>query len=74
MDRKWVGLLPNSKTTASVLSSCAQSGNLNLGRSIHGLGIKLGLKESTVRNALVEMYAKCRMISDSRYIFERISD
>ncbi|KAM1214764.1 hypothetical protein ACFX2I_011242 [Malus domestica] len=69
MDWKWVGLLPNSITTASVLSSCAQSGNLNLGRSIHGLGIKLGLEESTVRNALVDMYAKCRMISDSRYIF-----
>ncbi|TQD89292.1 hypothetical protein C1H46_025141 [Malus baccata] len=50
------------------------SGNLNLGRSIHGLGIKLGLEESTVRNALVDMYAKCRMISDSCYIFERISD
>ncbi|XP_021807415.1 pentatricopeptide repeat-containing protein At2g03380, mitochondrial [Prunus avium] len=71
-DEKWVGLLPNSITTASVLSSCAQSGNLNLGRSIHGLGIKLGLEDSTVRNALVDMYAKCHMIGDARYIFETI--
>ncbi|KAL6187753.1 hypothetical protein ACLB2K_039148 [Fragaria x ananassa] len=73
-DKRWDGLLPNSITTASVLSSCAQSGNLNMGRSVHGLGIKLGLEESSVRNALVDMYAKCHMISDARYIFDTTLD
>ncbi|KAF3431540.1 hypothetical protein FNV43_RR26271 [Rhamnella rubrinervis] len=73
-DRKWVGFLPNSITLSSVLSSCAQLGRLNLGSSIHGLGIKLGLEESVVRNALMDMYAKCCMIGDVRYIFETISD
>ncbi|KAM5567314.1 pentatricopeptide repeat-containing protein [Rosa sericea] len=73
-DKRWVGLLPNSITTASVLSSCAQSGHLNMGRSVHGLGIKLGLENSTVRNALVDMYAKCHMISDARYIFDTTLD
>ncbi|XP_061991954.1 pentatricopeptide repeat-containing protein At2g03380, mitochondrial [Rosa rugosa] len=73
-DKRWVGLLPNSITTASVLSSCAQSGNLHTGRSVHGLGIKLGLENSTVRNALVDMYAKCHMISDARYIFDTTLD
>lgn len=73
-DRKWVGLLPNSITLASVLSSCAQLGKLSLGSSIHGLGIKLGLEESVMRNALVDMYAKCGMIGDARYIFETILD
>ncbi|KAF5449557.1 hypothetical protein F2P56_029989 [Juglans regia] len=73
-DEKWADLLPNSVTTATVLSACAQLGNLNLGRSVHGLGIKLGLGEPPVRNALIDMYAKCHMIRDARYIFETVLD
>ncbi|XP_015872488.3 pentatricopeptide repeat-containing protein At2g03380, mitochondrial [Ziziphus jujuba] len=73
-DKKWAALLPNSITLASVLSSCAQLGNLILGRSVHGLGIKLGLEESIMRNSLMDMYAKCSMIGDARYIFETILD
>lgn len=71
-DKKWVHLLPNSITLASVISSCAQLGNLSLGRSIHGLGIKLGLEESIMGNSLMDMYAKCRMVGEARYIFETI--
>ncbi|XP_050374482.1 pentatricopeptide repeat-containing protein At2g03380, mitochondrial [Argentina anserina] len=74
MDKIWVGLLPNSITITSVISSCAQSVNLNMGRSVHGLGIRLGLEESAVRNALVDMYAKCHMISDAQYIFDTTLD
>lgn len=73
-DKKWVDILPNYVTIASVLSACAQLGNLNFGRSVHGLGVKLGLEESTVVNALVDMYAKCHMNRDARYIFETVSD
>lgn len=73
-DKKWVGLFPNSITLSSVLSSCAQLGKLSLGRSIHGLGIKLGWEDSMVRNALMDMYAKCFVIGDACYIFEMISD
>jgi pentatricopeptide repeat protein len=72
MDEKCVEILPNSVTAASVLSACAQLGNLNLGRSVHGLGIKLGLGDPTVRNALIDMYAKCHLIRDARYIFETV--
>ncbi|KAB1208072.1 hypothetical protein CJ030_MR7G003004 [Morella rubra] len=74
VDEKWVELLPNSITIASVLSACAQRGNLDLGWSIHGLGIKLGLEEPTVRNALIDMYAKCQMIKDARHVFETVLD
>ncbi|KAL5553689.1 hypothetical protein UlMin_041090 [Ulmus minor] len=70
--KKFVGFLPNSFTAASLLSSCAQLGNLNLGRRIHCLGVKLGLEDSTVRNALVDMYAKCGMIGYARYVFETV--
>ncbi|XP_058083161.1 pentatricopeptide repeat-containing protein At2g03380, mitochondrial-like [Magnolia sinica] len=62
--KAWVG---------SVLSACAKSCNLNLGRLVHVLGIKLRLEEEvTVRNALVDMYVKCGMLGDVFNIFERI--
>lgn len=74
MDKKWVDILPNSATTASVLSACSKLGNSDMGRSVHGLGIKLGLGEPTVSNALIDMYAKCHMIRDASYIFETVLD
>ncbi|EOY01788.1 Pentatricopeptide repeat superfamily protein [Theobroma cacao] len=74
IDKKWFGILPNAVTIASLLSACAQLSNLSFGRLVHALGIQLGLKDSTVINALVDMYAKCGMIGDARYIFETVSD
>ncbi|KAI8527550.1 hypothetical protein RHMOL_Rhmol12G0083600 [Rhododendron molle] len=73
-DNRWKVILPNAVTTASALSACAQSSNSKLGRSIHSLGIKLGLEDHTVTNALVDMYAKCRLIKDAQFLFERFSD
>lgn len=74
IDKNGVEFLPNSITIANVLSSCAKKGNLNLGRSVHGLGIKLCLEDSIVRNALVDMYAKCHLTSDAQCVFERIME
>ncbi|KAE8648006.1 hypothetical protein Csa_021412 [Cucumis sativus] len=65
-------LLPNSVTAASVLSACSVSGNLNLGMSVHGLGIKIGLEECVVKNALIDMYAKCHKIGDAYAIFHGV--
>lgn len=73
-DKKWAGVLPNCVTITSVLSTCAQLGNLNMGKTVHSLGIKLGLEGPAVINALVDMYAKCHMIEDARYIFETVTD
>ncbi|KAM7250717.1 hypothetical protein ACFE04_022600 [Oxalis oulophora] len=73
-DKKWVDILPNVVTIASVLSACAQSGDLNCGKSIHSLVVKLCLEKSTVINALIDMYAKCGMITEAHYIFEAVSD
>ncbi|XP_022957571.1 pentatricopeptide repeat-containing protein At2g03380, mitochondrial [Cucurbita moschata] len=63
------GLLPNSVTAASILSACSVSGNLSIGMLVHGLGIKLGLEECAVKNALIDMYAKCHMIDDAYVVF-----
>ncbi|XVE85786.1 hypothetical protein DITRI_Ditri17bG0119100 [Diplodiscus trichospermus] len=74
LDKKRFGTLPNAVTIASLLSACAQLSNLSFGRLFHALGIQLGINDPIVINALVDMYAKCGMIRDARYIFETISD
>ncbi|CAM8939910.1 unnamed protein product [Rhodiola kirilowii] len=74
---KWKGLLPSSVTIASVLSACGQSSELSLGRSVHGMVVKFGWDRSedpAVRNALVDMYSKCHLVKDARFIFEEFSD
>ncbi|KAK6928996.1 Pentatricopeptide repeat [Dillenia turbinata] len=50
---KFDGFLPNSTTAASVLSACAQSRNVNLGRLVHALGIQLQIEDNSIGNALV---------------------
>ncbi|KAJ6891619.1 hypothetical protein NC651_024963 [Populus alba x Populus x berolinensis] len=74
LQKEQVGVLPNDVTIASVFSACSQLLNLNLGRSIHGLSIKLGSRDPIVTNSLVDFYAKCQMNRDARYVFETISD
>ncbi|XP_021741657.1 pentatricopeptide repeat-containing protein At1g08070, chloroplastic [Chenopodium quinoa] len=62
---------PNESTMLSVLSACAQSGNLELGRWVrswveeNGLGTKL-----RVVNALIDMYAKCDDLETAWTLFE----
>ncbi|PWA97959.1 pentatricopeptide repeat (PPR) superfamily protein [Artemisia annua] len=73
-NRKYYDILPNSITISSVISACAQLGNLILGKAIHCLGVKLGLEESNVVNTLVDMYAKCEMIKDARYLFNSLTN
>ncbi|OWM89500.1 pentatricopeptide repeat-containing protein At2g03380, mitochondrial [Punica granatum] len=73
-DKRWTSLSPNSVTIASCLSACAQLGDLKIGKSVHGLGIKLGIDGPEVKNALLGMYAKCRIMEDACLIFESLSD
>ncbi|KAG6399914.1 hypothetical protein SASPL_141399 [Salvia splendens] len=69
-DKKWGDVRPNSVTLSSVLSACVQAGNVSLGSSVHSLGVKLGQDDLYVKNALVDMYAKCRRIKDAVSLFE----
>ncbi|GMG99497.1 hypothetical protein Nepgr_001337 [Nepenthes gracilis] len=38
VDKRWIGILPNFVTTASVLSAPAPLGHLNMGKTVHCLG------------------------------------
>ncbi|XP_074309666.1 pentatricopeptide repeat-containing protein At2g03380, mitochondrial-like [Silene latifolia] len=72
VEGKYKGIVPNSMTIASVLSACAQVGDVKMGRLLHCFATVNGLVDSEVKHALIDMYAKCHLMVESRYIFDSI--
>ncbi|KAI3958717.1 hypothetical protein MKX01_023393 [Papaver californicum] len=69
------GFEPCRVTLVTVIPSCAGSGLLFCGKSIHGLGVKVGLDvDSRVQNSLTDMYGKCNDLVSARFLFEKMSD
>ncbi|XP_076926041.1 pentatricopeptide repeat-containing protein At1g08070, chloroplastic-like [Bidens hawaiensis] len=62
---------PNESTLVTVLSACAQSGNLTTGEQINTWIINHKLS-SNVRlvNALIDMYSKCNELDKARSLFD----
>ncbi|RDY01113.1 Pentatricopeptide repeat-containing protein, mitochondrial, partial [Mucuna pruriens] len=71
----------SGETADNVSLSCAISASLSLGettfgRSIHGLGIKLGYKDSShvsVVNSLISLYSQCEDIKAAETVFREIA-
>ncbi|KAI3966573.1 hypothetical protein MKW92_045586 [Papaver armeniacum] len=69
------GIEPCRVTLVTVIPSCARSGLLFCGKSIHGLGVKVGLDvDSRVQNSLTDMYGKCKDLVSARFLFQKMSD
>lgn len=68
------GFVLNCVTLCSVLSACSQSGDVCLGRWVHGYAVKeMGLDFGVmVGTSLVDMYAKCGRISASLMVFRHM--
>ncbi|XVE66114.1 hypothetical protein DITRI_Ditri08aG0054800 [Diplodiscus trichospermus] len=65
-------VVPNQFTFASAIQACSTMGDLDLGKQMHGLVLKVGLDlDVFVSNALMDVYAKCGRIEDSVELFER---
>lgn len=64
---------PNLATIVSVLVASGRTGELNIGRSVHGLLLKkeavLGL---IAGNALLDMYVKCERIDEANRMFKEL--
>ncbi|KAK6123035.1 hypothetical protein DH2020_043217 [Rehmannia glutinosa] len=59
-------LIPNAFTFSSVLTACASVEELELGKSIHGRVIKVGVGVDVfVGTAIVDLYAKCGAMYDA---------
>ncbi|KAK9105276.1 hypothetical protein Scep_022120 [Stephania cephalantha] len=66
------GLRPDSATLVTVLPVCAMEKEVEMGRLVHGLAVRLGLSyELMVSNALVDMYLKCGCVSEACLLFDR---
>ncbi|XP_020088322.1 putative pentatricopeptide repeat-containing protein At5g52630 [Ananas comosus] len=65
------GVEPDEFATAAVLSSCAGSTALDLGRQVHSAAVRTGFDSFlSVANSLVSMYAKTGSIDDARTVFD----
>ncbi|KAF2319829.1 hypothetical protein GH714_019465 [Hevea brasiliensis] len=62
---------PNQVTVVCVLSACANTGMLQLGKCIHGYVYRNSLgSDSFMSNALVDMYGKCGSLREARRVFD----
>ncbi|KAK7311494.1 hypothetical protein RJT34_09681 [Clitoria ternatea] len=67
------GFRANEVTFASVLASCAVASELLLSQQVHGLVIRFGFCGNVILgSSLVDVYAKCGVMVDSRKMFHEI--
>ncbi|PIA62629.1 hypothetical protein AQUCO_00200559v1, partial [Aquilegia coerulea] len=70
---KWEGMKPNSATLAGLLRTCAASGALAIGESIHGfIEEELLVVDEVLGTALLDMYSKCGFVEKAVDVFERM--
>ncbi|RZC54264.1 hypothetical protein C5167_013109 [Papaver somniferum] len=64
---------PNPFTFSSALKACSVLGDLEMGKSIHNSIFRGSLQCDTIlMNTLLDMYVKCRSLSDAREVFDAI--
>ncbi|KAF2299326.1 hypothetical protein GH714_031554 [Hevea brasiliensis] len=67
------GIEPDSFTLGSVLTVCADTASLRLGKEIHCHAIVKGLQSNTfVGGALVEMYSQCQDLRAAQMAFDEV--
>ncbi|PSS26832.1 Pentatricopeptide repeat-containing protein [Actinidia chinensis var. chinensis] len=68
-------LKPNSSTLAGVLSACAASEALGVGRCIHDYVSEEQLVlDAVLGTALLDMYSKCGLLDNALEVFERMEN
>ncbi|KAJ7979249.1 Pentatricopeptide repeat [Quillaja saponaria] len=66
-----LGTQPNAVTLVSILPACAGLEFLNLGKTIHGYGVKVGIDSHiSLVNALIALYGKCGNVAMARSLFD----
>ncbi|KAL5981390.1 hypothetical protein ACLOJK_015445 [Asimina triloba] len=76
-DMQRAGEQPDEVTLLSLMSACADSGALDIGRRIHASLVQEGPSRYfsiIVGNALIDMYAKCGSIGETMEVFRGMRD
>lgn len=70
-----LGVSANEVTFASALGSCAALLAIVMSRQIHGMIVKCGFSGNVIlESSLVDVYGKCRVMSDARRMFDEIQN
>lgn len=64
---------PNSFTFSSSLKACGNLPDLGQGRCIHGSLIKCSIMDEFITSSLLDMYAKCGVLTDGRRLFDGLA-
>lgn len=68
------GVVPDNYTLPFVIRACRDMVDLLSGKLIHCIVLKHGLQsDNFICAALVDMYAKCKVIEDARQLFDNMS-
>ncbi|KAJ6380555.1 hypothetical protein OIU77_029449 [Salix suchowensis] len=68
-------VMPNAVTLATILPACNPVGNIDLGKQLHGVSIRLLLdKNIFVSTSLVDMYSKSGSINYAENVFTKLPD
>ncbi|XP_021745547.1 pentatricopeptide repeat-containing protein At4g18520, chloroplastic-like [Chenopodium quinoa] len=63
--------VPNEHTICSVLKVCGEEKALKFGRQLHGIAVKKLINNDVyIGTSLLDMYARCGEIEDSRKVFD----
>ncbi|KAK7319297.1 hypothetical protein RJT34_04016 [Clitoria ternatea] len=69
------GLVPSRYTATGVLSIFSVIRDFDNGCAVHGFVTKMGYDSSTVvSNALIDMYGKCKCVSDALSVFDIMNE
>ncbi|XP_028752154.1 putative pentatricopeptide repeat-containing protein At5g37570 [Neltuma alba] len=69
------GVSPSGFTFSSVLNACCRIPAISVGKQVHARVSQSGLcKNKIVQTAILDMYAKCRLVSDARAVFDEMSE
>eukprot|EP00268_Persea_americana_P065351 TRINITY_DN8712_c0_g1_i1.p1 TRINITY_DN8712_c0_g1~~TRINITY_DN8712_c0_g1_i1.p1 ORF type:complete len:144 (-),score=25.43 TRINITY_DN8712_c0_g1_i1:148-579(-) len=66
---------PSTFTFSSILSTCGHLPAIQEGKQIHDQIVKSELLSNKVlQTALLDMYARCGLVDDARYVFDEMPD
>ncbi|XP_076923572.1 pentatricopeptide repeat-containing protein At1g03540-like [Bidens hawaiensis] len=70
-----IGVEPNGFTLSSVIKACADLGDVNVGRGLHGIVVMRGFDTNhVIASSLIDMYGRNYVSYDARKVFDEMPE